>query len=119
MNKEKNFNPETVGTGIPLSKIMGIDNPKTKSKIFDALNEGKRVRLKDSSWYVFKQVPSTVPAAIIPKMSSLPEYVKKDLIQKNNDLVYTNQFCAVDENGNITAFHTKYITNDLDWEIID
>lgn len=117
--KNPNFNPETVGTGIPHIDPMGLGSPVSDNELTNALNDGKRIRLKGASWYVFKQVPSTVPASIIPKMSSLPPLVKEDLISKGNDLNYTHQFCSVQPDGNIQGFSLKFIDDKKDWEILD
>ena len=45
--------------------------------------------------FVFRQVPSTVPAGIVPKMTSLPQSVKDVIVSRGGDITYQNQFCIV------------------------
>lgn len=45
--------------------------------------------------FVFRQVPSKVPAEVISRMTSLPEMVKATLIERGSDITYKNQFCIV------------------------
>lgn len=44
---------------------------------------------------MFRQVPSEVPAAIISKMTSLPQAVKDVLVKTGGSITYQNQFCIV------------------------
>lgn len=56
-----------------------------------ALNEGKMVARQGwDNLFVFKQVPSMVDKDIVPKMTSLPDAVKKNLnfgLQKNRIMI--------------------------------
>lgn len=45
--------------------------------------------------FVFRQVPSTVPADIVTKMTSLPQSVKDVIVSRGGDITYQNQFCIV------------------------
>jgi len=51
--------------------------------------------------FVFQQVPSLVPEAIIPKMTSLPEAVKTVLIGRGGHITYQNQFALVKPDNSI------------------
>ena len=72
-----------------------------------ALKEGKMVQRagwNGAGMFVFMQVPATVPAAIVPKMSSLPEEVKEALTLRGGDLQYSNQFALVKEDNTINGW---------------
>ena len=63
-----------------------------------ALNSGKMISREGwngQGLFVFKQVPSVVPADFIYKMSSLPPSVKETLIRRGNPITYNNQLCLV------------------------
>jgi len=69
-----------------------------------AANAGKMI--SRSGWngkgmFVFVQVPSEVPENIIPKMSSLPQPVKAELIKRGGSIRYKNQFALVYPNGDV------------------
>lgn len=55
--------------------------------------------------FVFRQVPSEVSAAVIPKMSSLPDSVKAELIKRGGNIRYVNQWCLVLPTGSIHGWH--------------
>ena len=64
----------------------------------EALKQGKIVSREGwdgKGMFVFCQVPSQVPEAVIPKMTSLPQAVKDVLIQRGGAITYQNQFCIV------------------------
>ena len=54
--------------------------------------------------FVFKQVPSEVPAAVIPKMTSLPQQVKDLVTARGLPLRYDNQFALVDLANNVSGW---------------
>jgi hypothetical protein len=54
--------------------------------------------------YVFLQVPSEVPEAIIPKMSSLPSRVKTLLIERGKPLRYHNQAALISPDNSIQGW---------------
>jgi hypothetical protein len=72
---------------------------KTFEAALQGLREGKMITrlLWGSQAFVFRQVPSRVPAEIIPKMTSLPLSVKALLAQDwpESSLVYWNQLAKV------------------------
>ena len=92
MNEAKN---ETVGTGTNLVSY---------GKAVKALKEGRmiqRVGWNGKGMFVFRQVPSLVPVAIIPKMSSLPESVKEKMIKRNKPIEYSNQLALVKPDNSV------------------
>jgi hypothetical protein len=66
----------------------------------EAMKEGLPV--SRASWdqknggFVFRQVPSLVPAEIIPRMTSLPEAVKQLVLSRSMPMQYENQLAFVD-----------------------
>lgn len=79
-----------------------------------ALNDGECVRR--SSWqnddlFVFRQVPSTIPAKVVPVMTSLPQKVK-DFFQATfdnpneqiNSIYYSDQLALVHKSNLITGY---------------
>ena len=50
------------------------------SEIIDRLNEGKAVaRFSSPAWagkFIVKQIPQTIPAEVVPRMTSLPDHAK-------------------------------------------
>lgn len=69
--------------------------------------------------FVFKQVPSEVPAAIIPKMTSLPQQVKDLVVARGLPLRYDNQFARVSADNEVSGYAPA--PEDLlanDWEAI-
>lgn len=71
---------------------------QTFGQAIEALKQGKIVSRdgwNGKNLFVFRQVPSEVPAAIIPKMTSLPEAVKEVLAKRESSITYQNQFCIV------------------------
>ena len=69
-----------------------------------AAKEGKRISREGwngKGMFVFMQVPSEVPESIIPKMSSLPNDVKAELVRRGGSIRYQNQLAMVYPNNNI------------------
>ena len=95
-----------------------------------ALKEGKRVTR--SSWgneelFVFRQVPATIGSEIVPKMQSLPQFVKDEFVRRFNDetsqidaIYYDNQLAHVGLSNLITGW-TPAAEDTLaeDWLILD
>jgi hypothetical protein len=77
-----------------------MQNQLTFGQAIEAMKEGLPV--SRSKWYsagggfVFRQVPSLVPAEIIPRMTSLPEAVKELVLTRGIPMQYENQFAFVD-----------------------
>jgi hypothetical protein len=88
-----------------------------------ALKNGQRASRMD--WakrgeYIFRQVPSSIAMEVVPKMTSLPEAVKKSIINSELPPNYINQIAYVGQNGDISSytFSAEDILAD-DWIILD
>lgn len=71
---------------------------QTFGQAVEALKQGSIVSREGwngKNLFVFRQVPSEVPAEIIPKMTSLPQAVKDVLVKSGAPITYQNQFCIV------------------------
>lgn len=74
-----------------------IERVKTRSYIAKRANW-------DDDVFIFTQVPANINEEIIPKMQSLPDVVKREIIEAGiTSLSYQNQICKFD-NGNITYY---------------
>lgn len=89
----------------------------------EALKAGKRVARRGwngAGMFVFMQVPSEIPADIIPKMQSLPESVKAVLSERGLPIRYSNQFALVKQDNSINGWAPSSAdTLADDWEILD
>lgn len=68
----------------------------------EELKNGKLVAR--SGWngtgmFVVKQIPATIGLDIIPKMQSLPDSAKANLIERGQPISYTNQMLIVNAQG--------------------
>ena len=88
-----------------------------------AAKEGKRISRdgwNGKGMFVFMQVPSEVPENIIPKMSSLPNDVKAELIRRGGSIRYQNQLAMVYPNNNIYGWvASPSDCLESDWCILD
>lgn len=58
----------------------------------------------DDNMFIFAQIPANINEEIIPKMQSLPDVVKREIIELGfTSLDYQNQICKFD-NGVITYY---------------
>lgn len=74
-----------------------IERVKTRSYIARRTNW-------DDNVFIFAQVPADINEETIPKMQSLPEVVKREIIEAGiTSLSYQNQICKFD-NCNITYY---------------
>lgn len=74
-----------------------IERVKTRSYIARRANW-------DDDMFIFAQIPANINEETIPKMQSLPEVVKREIIELGfTSLDYQNQICKFD-NGVITYF---------------
>lgn len=107
----KNHTGETTGTGV---QLLGF------GKVIPALKQG--MMISRASWqegeFIFMQVPSRVPHAVIPKMSSLPEAVKQEFINRekkttsesgdaphnHSTIDYSNQIAKVHQDNTIFGY---------------
>lgn len=74
-----------------------IERVKTRSYIARRANW-------DDDMFIFAQVPANINEETIPKMQSLPDVVKREIIESSfTSLDYQNQICKFD-NGVITYY---------------
>jgi len=95
-----------------------------------ALKEGKRVQRigwNGKGLFVFMQVPATINKDIVPKMQSLPQYVKNEFERRFNDpneqidsIYYDNQLALVNTSNLITGWSPS-VSDSLaeDWACLD
>lgn len=58
----------------------------------------------DDDMFIFAQIPANINEETIPKMQSLPDVVKREIIESGfTSLDYQSQICKFD-NGNITYY---------------
>ena len=77
---------------------------QTFGQAVEAMKQGRLVSREGwngKGMFVFMQVPSEVPAAIIPKMTSLPQAVKDKVIARGLPLRYQNQLAMVYPDNNV------------------
>ena len=101
------------------------------SKIIENLKNGDCVYRK--SWtgseklFIFKQAPSRIPGEIVPKMTSLPEQVKKQFMATFVDerlqissIYYSDQLAVVGLYNKIDSYSVS--ADDIfanDWEVYE
>lgn len=74
-----------------------IEHVKTRSYIARRANW-------DDDMFIFAQIPANINEETIPKMQSLPDVVKREIIEAGfTSLDYQNQICKFD-NGVITYY---------------
>ena len=92
------------------------------SEILDGLKEGRTYTRLAEGWYgkfIVKQIPNTVPAAAVPKMTSLPEHVKMKFCTVGKDdefkgtISYHDQVLIITSNDFERCTATSYIPT---WE---
>jgi len=89
----------------------------------EALKEGKLIQR--SGWngkgmFVVKQIPAVIGLDIIPKMQSLPQSAKDNLLKREQAISYTNQMLIVNAEGRADSWVPS--SSDCfaeDWEVID
>lgn len=88
-----------------------------------ALKEGKRVAREGwngKGLFVFKQVPASVRVEIIPKMTSVPDSVKNEMMKRKQALSYNNQMAIVNTQGDVDSWVPS--SSDVfaeDWLIVE
>lgn len=94
------------------------------STALDQLQQGNAVTR--ASWtpgtFVFMQVPSTVPAEIVPKMTSLPPQIKAifaERIEFGLTSIHYEDFPAIVDPGSTIRGYTPSVSDvlALDWEV--
>jgi hypothetical protein len=112
---------ETVGTANALVSF---------GKAIEALKQGKRVQRKGwngKGLFIFEQVPSSVPAEIVPKMTSLPQSVKDEFKRRfegsemtDGSIKYQNQLAMVYPDNNIYGWvASPSDVLEQDWIVMD
>lgn len=107
---------ETAGTGKPLEVTYG--------EAIEHLRKGGMVARRGwigNARFVCRQVPSEVPSIIIPKMSSLPESVKEELLTRVGfeSIQYRNQMIMVNADNTIDSWvASSSDTFATDWVLI-
>ena len=95
----------------------------TFGEAIEALKLGKRVaRLgwNGKGMFVFKQVPSPIPADIVPRMTSLPQSVKDEFVRREQGPNYVNQMAIVKTDGSVDSWvASSSDTFAEDWCILD
>ncbi len=98
-------------------------------KAIEALMEGKMVRrsVHGQHDFIFRQVPSAIPAEVVPKMTSLPQAVKDEFVRRFNDpamqvveICYNNQLAFVNASNLITGWAPSIVDVMADdWLIVE
>jgi len=89
----------------------------------EALKSGKKIQREGwngKGLFVFKQIPANIGLDIIPKMQSVPQSVKEEMIKRQQHLNYRNQCVIVDSSGNVDNWVPSI--SDVfaeDWVILD
>ncbi len=89
---------------------------------FEALEEGKRIATEAMTWtgtFIFKQVPSEISIDIIPKMQSLPQFVKDEFIRRGRSITYNDQYCVVYPGNTINGWRFSHKDEEGEWCILD
>ncbi len=64
----------------------------------------QRVGWNGAGMFVFRQVPSPIPAHIVPNMTSLPQAVKDEFIRREQGPNYVNQMAIVKQDGTVDSW---------------
>lgn len=83
------------------------------SEIIDRLNEGETFRRYSSpAWadkFIVKQIPQTVPAEVVPRMTSLPDHTKAVIgTMGDGSISYHDQVLLVEANDGCPKSHATY-----------
>ena len=99
------------------------------SEIIDRLNEGEAFsRYSSPAWagkFIVKQIPQTVPAEVVPRMTSLPDRAKAVIGTIGDGRIsYHDQVLIIEVNDDCSKSHaTSYIPTweDIfadDWQVL-
>lgn len=75
---------------------------KNFGEAIEALKNGKLVSREGwngKGMFIVKQIPGVIGVDIIPRMTSLPESVKKVLVQRNQPISYESQMLIIKQDG--------------------
>ncbi len=88
-----------------------------------ALKDGHLVARKGwngKGMYIVKQVPAQIGLDIIPKMQSLPQAAKDNLLKRQQPISYTNQMLIVNSDGRADSWVPS--SSDVfaeDWYVVE
>ena len=89
----------------------------------EAMKQGKRVARagwNGKGMFVFMQVPSQIPAEVVPKMQSLPQAVKDEFAKRGGGISYQNQLAIVYPDNSIYGWlASPSDCLETDWCILD
>lgn len=99
------------------------------SEIIDDLNRGYTFRrCSDPAWagkFIVKQIPQTVPAEVVPRMTSLPDCAKAFIgTMGDGSISYHDQVLIIEVNDDCSkSYATSYIPTweDIfadDWQVL-
>ena len=99
------------------------------SEIIDRFNEGKAVaRFSSPAWagkFIVKQIPQTIPAEVVPRMTSLPDHAKAVIgTRGDGSISYHDQVLIIEANDDCSkSYATSYIPTweDIfadDWQVL-
>jgi hypothetical protein len=96
--ENENYDPDTIGVARTLHNYGdAIEHMRSGGRV-------QRVGWNGKGMYVFKQVPSKVPAEYVAKMTSLPESVRDAMLEANVSPNYKNQMAIVTPDGSIDSW---------------
>jgi hypothetical protein len=100
-----------------------MEELKSFGEAVEALKEGKRVARKGwngKGLFIFQQVPSDISEDIIPKMQSLPQFVKDEFAKRGGGIRYRNQLAMVYPDNAIYGWvASPSDVLEKDWVILD
>jgi len=98
-------------------------NGMTFGLAIEALKLGKAIARKGwngKGMFIFKQIPAEIGLDIIPKMQSVPQSVKDEMIKRAQTLKYTNQMAIVNNDGRVDSWvASSSDTFAEDWYIVE
>lgn len=99
-----------------------IEN-QTFGQAIEALHQGKRVAR--SGWngkglFIFMQIPSEISEDVIPKMQSVPQFVKDEFARRGGNIRYKNQLAMVYPDNTVYGWvASPSDVLESDWCILD
>lgn len=103
------------------NKNIEVKDSCTFQEMLEILENGGAAILPDNGEIVFKQIPSTITPEVIPNLKSVPDLIKKIMIQKienraAENVKYVNQYVRMNNELKITYY--TFSGNDInrnDW----
>lgn len=101
-----------------------MENNLNYGQAIEALKQGKKVSRKGwngKGMFIFRRPSDTLKKDFIHKVKSLPEEVKKFLIEQNRDIDFLDYLCMWSADGKVVngwlASQTDMLSND--WCVLD